>query len=57
MTRGTRCVSVCALVPLQALVTATGASAQIRFDRGQNVAPVFEGWERNPDGTFTMVFG
>ena len=57
MTRGTRCVSVCALVPLLALVTATGASAQIRFDRGQNVAPVFEGWERNPDGTFTMVFG
>ena len=57
MTRGTRCVSVCALVPLLALVTATVASAQIRFDRGQNVAPVFEGWERNPDGTFTMVFG
>ena len=57
MTRGTRCVSVCALVPLLALVTATGASGQIRFDRGQNVAPVFEGWERNADGTFTMVFG
>ena len=57
MTRGTRCVSVCALVPLLALVTATGASAQIHYDRGQNVAPVFEGWERNADGTFTMVFG
>ena len=28
-----------------------------RFDRGQNVAPVFEGWERNADGSFTMVFG
>ena len=57
MTSGTRCVSVCALVPLLALVTATGASAQIHYDRGQNVAPVFEGWERNADGTFTMVFG
>ena len=55
MTRGTRWV--CALVPLLALVTTTGANAQIHFDRGQNVAPVFEGWERNPDGTFTMVFG
>jgi len=30
---------------------------QIRYDGGQNVAPVFEGWERNADGTFTMVFG
>lgn len=30
---------------------------QLRFDRGQNVQPVFEGWERNSDGTFTMVFG
>jgi hypothetical protein len=27
------------------------------FDRGQNVAPVFEGWEHNPDGSFNMVFG
>lgn len=33
------------------------ASAQIRFPRGQNVAPVYEGWRPNPDGTFTMVFG
>src|ERR1043165_1350930 len=24
---------------------------------GQNIAPVFEGWEQNPDGTFNMVFG
>ena len=57
MTRGTPRALVCALAPLLVLATLTGASAQIRFDRGQNVAPVFEGWERNPDGTFTMVFG
>ena len=57
MTRGTRRASVCALAPLLALVAATGASAQMRYPRGQNVAPVFEGWERNPDGTFNMVFG
>jgi hypothetical protein len=25
--------------------------------RGQNVVPVYEGWERNSDGTFTMSFG
>jgi hypothetical protein len=27
------------------------------FSSGQNIAPVFEGWEENPDGTFDMVFG
>ena len=37
--------------------TAAPAGAQVRWDRGQNVAPVFEGWERNADGTFNMVFG
>ena len=30
---------------------------QIPYGSGQNVAPVFEGWERNPDGTFNLVFG
>lgn len=57
MTRGISRALICALAPLLALATATGANAQIHFDRGQNVAPVFEGWERNADGTFTMVFG
>ena len=37
------------------------ASAELRgqsaYTHGQNVAPVFEGWEPNPDGTFNMVFG
>ena len=32
-------------------------SAQERWQRGQNIQPVFEGWERNADGSFTMVFG
>jgi len=39
------------------IVAATGARAQMRYARGQNVAPAFEGWERNPDGTINMVFG
>ena len=30
---------------------------QIRHNSGQNVVPVFEGWEKNPDGTFNLVFG
>src|SRR5712691_10283651 len=32
-------------------------SAQVRYARGQDVAPAFEGWERNPDGTYSIVFG
>lgn len=31
--------------------------AQVQFARGQNVAPVFEGWEHNPDGSYSLVFG
>ncbi len=27
------------------------------FDRGQNVVPVYEGWETNADGSFNLVFG
>lgn len=43
-----------------------GASAQpdgrhvgggIRFNSGQNVQPVFQGWSKNADGSFTMHFG
>jgi hypothetical protein len=33
------------------------AVGQTRWNSGQNVQPVFEGWERNPDGTFNMVYG
>ena len=29
----------------------------MRYATGQNVVPVFEGWERNADGSFNMVFG
>ena len=30
---------------------------QIQFNRGQNVAPIFEGWYKNPDGTVDFWFG
>lgn len=35
----------------------TMSGAQPLFTSGQNVQPVFEGWERNPDGTTDMLFG
>src|ERR1700674_1925013 len=33
------------------------STAQTRYASGQNVVPVYEGWERNADGSFSMVFG
>jgi hypothetical protein len=38
-------------------VSAQTVNAQVQYATGQNVAPIFEGWERNPDGSFNMVFG
>lgn len=29
----------------------------IKYLRGQSIQPVFEGWSRNPDGSFSMWFG
>ena len=29
----------------------------VKYSRGQSVVPVFEGWVRNPDGTFSLIFG
>jgi hypothetical protein len=48
-----------------AWLAVTGAGAQqlptaipqTKWASGQNVVPYFEGWIRNPDGTFDMVFG
>ena len=46
------CGMVCA-----ALLLVVAGNAQVQYASGQNVAPIFEGWEHNPDGTFSMVFG
>ena len=44
------------------LGTPHGSNAQIepfnfKFNSGQSVQPIFEGWSRNPDGSFAMNFG
>ena len=53
-----RCTVVAAaVVATLAALFPLGAAAQWAHDRGQNVVPAFEGWEANPDGTFSMVFG
>jgi hypothetical protein len=33
------------------------SAQQITLSSGQTVAPAFEGWEKNPDGSYNMVFG
>lgn len=42
-----------------AVMLATGAapSGQIQYLSGQNVAPDFQGWEQNADGSYDMIFG
>jgi hypothetical protein len=39
------------------VVASDGARAQTLFLKGQTIQPVFEGWEKNADGTFSMLFG
>jgi hypothetical protein len=50
----TKWLAVLILAAAQQLPTQIG---QTRFDSGQNVVPVYEGWIRNPDGSFDLVFG
>jgi hypothetical protein len=46
------------IIGLAAVLAAfAGTSAQVAFPTGQNIAPVYEGWEQNPDGSFNLVFG
>jgi hypothetical protein len=37
--------------------TASGVAQQPMRASGQTVTPVFEGWYRNPDGTYSLSFG
>ena len=56
-------VAVCALAGISFLGPAAAQPPlptyipQTQFSTGQDVVPVYEGWERNADGTFTFVFG
>lgn len=35
----------------------SGWSRQERYKTGQTIAPAYEGWEQNADGSFNLVFG
>jgi hypothetical protein len=56
------CILVVGLLPggathAQGLSQLPTYNPQTQFSSGQDVVPVYEGWLRNPDGTFTFVFG
>ena len=64
VTGGTRCrllpraLMCCAVVTTMVLVLgAAQAGAQVSNVPAENIAPAYEGWERNPDGSFNLVFG
>src|SRR5262249_21207223 len=49
-----------AMLALAGLTLTSGQGpdySQQQLPRGQNIAPSFEGWEENPDGSFNLVFG
>jgi hypothetical protein len=39
------------------LTSSEGQSGTAIYYRGQTIAPAFEGWEEQPDGTFDLIFG
>ncbi len=45
------------MVGIATLVAISAVSAQIQYATGQNVAPIFEGWMKNADGSIDLVFG
>ena len=57
---GAACLMRVAGARLQAALTRSSCPPSIphtKFTSGQNVVPYFEGWIRNADGTFDLVFG
>ena len=57
--RTTACVLTAALGLAVMLAGGPAASAQVASSAasGQSIAPVYEGWLENPDGSFDLVFG
>ncbi len=45
------------LLPFVHLVSDSASVAAQSYQRGRNVAPAFEGWERNDDGSYSFLFG
>jgi hypothetical protein len=50
-------VTVVALLAVSTTVPGIAAQRTVQYIRGQSVAPVYDGYEVNPDGTFSLWFG
>src|SRR5262249_29446166 len=57
MSSTVRTIRQTAIAALLLVGASDGTRAQTLFLRGQTIQPVFEGWEKNADGTFSMLFG
>ncbi len=59
VSRSTRLTAALALAAGLVVLLAglPAVQAQITPPRGQNVAPAYEGWRENPDGSFSLLFG
>jgi hypothetical protein len=44
-------------VLISGLAYQTASTQMLSYSSGQNVSPAFEGWEKNDDGSFNMMFG
>jgi hypothetical protein len=55
--RSRRRAAVAALAFLLAVAPASSQQAQVRHWSGQGVAPAYEGFDINPDGSFNLWFG
>ena len=51
------CGGVLGLVLAAIVMVSPPAGAQVASPFGQNIAPSYEGWEKNADGSFNLVFG
>jgi len=49
------CLSV--FVVLIVSLASDTSGAQIKYARGQDVSPTFDGWQQNKDGSYTLYFG
>jgi len=55
---GVAAVAVSMVVAAAVLVAQTQSTeVHIKFNSGQSITPIYEGWERVADGSFDMVFG
>src|SRR5438067_8761266 len=55
--RSVAIIAVCLASAARAQTLPPTYIPQEKFARGQDVVPSYDGYLRNPDGTFTMVFG